>query len=80
MRLAILDNGFTGLSWWKAQFAKRAFGSIPSVLAVTLYRPKFFGKDFTTCFSKNLLHTKAWSRGEAELFAAFVSRLNQCQF
>jgi hypothetical protein len=44
------------------------------------YRPQFFGRPHS-------LHTHAvmrggseWSIGERELFAAFVSRLNQCHF
>jgi len=52
----------------------------PDVIRTLRYRPHFFGRPHT-------LHTQAvmrgeseWSVGERELFAAFVSRLNQCHF
>ena len=80
MRLAILDSGH-GL-WTKALFAFIRTVSrqpIPEALKLIAYRPDFFGH------SKKITHEamrgpSAWSVGDRELMAAFVSTANECEY
>lgn len=52
----------------------------PDVLRVVLYRPEFFGTPMNAAVHHALRGPSPWTVGERELFAAFVSRLNQCLF
>lgn len=44
------------------------------------YRPEFFGQPFSAYLQAALRGPSDWSVGERELFAAFVSRKNQCNY
>lgn len=44
------------------------------------YRPKLFGRHYSACCQEALRGPSEWSVGERELFAAFVSKQNQCLF
>ena len=44
------------------------------------YRGSFFGKPHTRHTQAVMRGPSEWSVGERELFAAFVSRVNQCEF
>jgi hypothetical protein len=48
-------------------------------LALT-YRPDLLNKDLAGYIQRAMHGSGGWSRGEAELFAAFVSKLNSCNF
>ena len=52
----------------------------PDVARVIAYRPEMFGLPFSTCLEDVMRGPSEWSVGERELFAAFVSRKNQCPF
>lgn len=52
----------------------------PDVVRTLLYRPEFFGKPFSGITHSVMRLSREWSAGECELFAAFVSRKNQCPF
>ena len=60
----------------------RAYTGNPTVDVVkTLhYRPEVFGRPFSAAVDEAMRGPSDWSPGERELFAAFVSRLNQCLF
>ncbi len=53
---------------------------VPDVVRTLLYRPEFFGKPFSRITHSVMRLGREWSAGECELFAAFVSRKNQCPF
>ena len=53
---------------------------VPDVLRIILYRPEFFGQSYYVWTQAIMRGPSAWSVGEREIFAAFVSRLNQCVF
>ena len=44
------------------------------------YRPALFGQPFSAYLEAALRGPSDWSVGERELFAAFVSRTNQCAY
>ena len=55
-------------------------GHAPGVVRTLLYRKDFFGKRFSELTQQVMRGPSAWSVGEREIFAAFVSRRNQCVF
>jgi hypothetical protein len=52
----------------------------PDVVRTLRYRKAFFGQPHTVHTQTVMRGHSAWTVGERELFAAFVSRLNQCLF
>jgi hypothetical protein len=55
-------------------------GHAPGVVRTLLYRKEFFGRPFSILTHQVMRGPSPWSVGEREMFAAFVSRLNQCVF
>lgn len=50
------------------------------VLKTLNYRPEIFGSAFSDALDVAMRGPSDWSAGERELFAGFVSSLNQCPF
>ncbi|NUS07431.1 MAG: alkylhydroperoxidase AhpD family core domain-containing protein [Nonomuraea sp.] len=81
MRLDILDHGY-GLGT-KLLFAViRLFSGhpVPDAAKLVFYRPDFYGaraKEFT---HEAMRGPSAWSVGDRELMAAYVSKVNDCAF
>ena len=50
------------------------------VLKTLYYRPELFGRPFSAALHEAMRGPSDWGAGERELFAAFVSSLNQCPF
>jgi hypothetical protein len=50
------------------------------VLKALYYRPEIFGRPFSDALDLAMRGDSDWTPGERELFAAFVSSLNQCPF
>jgi uncharacterized peroxidase-related enzyme len=81
MRLDILDHGH-GLGA-KVLFAViRAISRqpIPEVVKLVMYRPEFLGTHMKVLTHEAMRGPSAWSVGDRELMAAFVSKANQCEF
>ena len=81
MRLAILDSGH-GFGT-KALFAfirTVTRQPIPEILKLIRYRPDFFGAPMKNIVHEAMRGPSAWSVGDRELMAAFVSKTNQCEF
>ena len=55
-------------------------GHAPGVVRTLRYRKNFFGGRFSELTQQVMRGPSPWTVGERELFAAFVSRLNQCVF
>jgi hypothetical protein len=55
-------------------------GHAPGVVRTLRYRKSFFGSPFSELTQQVMRGPSPWTVGERELFAAFVSRLNQCVF
>jgi hypothetical protein len=53
---------------------------VSDISRVLAYRAEFFGSAYSTCLQDVLRGPSEWSVGERELFAAFTSYQNQCQF
>lgn len=81
MRLRILEKGFRPLQ--KAILGiLRAIsgGKVPGPILVLSYRRELCGKYLAPCYQEGMRKATEWSLGEVELFAAFVSKLNECKY
>ncbi|NQW05470.1 MAG: hypothetical protein HQ485_15815 [Acidobacteria bacterium] len=52
----------------------------PDVVRTLQYRRHLFGRSHSAHTQEVMRGPSKWSIGEREVFAAFVSRLNQCHF
>lgn len=80
MRLTILDNGHTWpqkLVMWLINFS---MGHIPGPIKLLTYRKRWFGDPYSACMQEGMRQAKSWKKAELELFAAFVSKLNECTY
>lgn len=59
---------------------KTGGGYVPDVVKTLLHRPALFGKAMGEAFQDTMRRPSDWHVGELELFAAFVSRQNECVF
>lgn len=81
MRLAALDTGHKLTT--KALFAfirTMSRHPVPDVVKTLLYRPEFFGGAMNEVFQETMRGSSEWSIGERELMAAYVSKVNECEF
>jgi hypothetical protein len=54
--------------------------TVPDVVRTLWYRKGFFGRWQSALTQQVMRGPSDWTVGQRELFAAFVSRLNQCPF
>jgi hypothetical protein len=81
MRLAAVDTGHTPENVEVLDRIREQRGSEPSgVLKTLYYRPEIFGRAFSAALDLAMRGPSDWSAGERELFAGFVSKLQQCPF
>jgi len=81
MRLAILDRGHTLKT--KAMFAVIRTLSrvpVPDVVKTLQYRPEFFGTPMGVVFQTAMRGPSEWPVAEREMMAAYVSKVNECEF
>jgi len=53
---------------------------IPGPILALSYRRNACGRHLARCVQEALRGAREWSVGEIEIFAAFVSKLNRCEF
>jgi hypothetical protein len=81
MRLGCVDSGHAPTARAILDSIEAVSGRPPSDVVKTLYyRPEVFGGPFSDVLDVAMRGESDWSPGERELFAAFVSSLNQCLF
>ena len=81
MRLPALDTGHKLAT--KALFAfirRMSRHPVPDVVKTMQYRPEFFGTPMGALFQETMRGPSAWSIGDRELMAAYVSKVNECEF
>ena len=81
MRLDKLDRGHPLKT--KALFAMIRVLSrqpVPDVVKLLRYRPEYFGAPMSELFQAVMRGPSPWSIGDRELFAAYVSKVNECEF
>lgn len=52
----------------------------PGPIITFTYKRNMFGKHFAQAYQEALRKATQWSKAELELFAAFVSKQNECQY
>ena len=80
MRLEILDSGHRPLQKLQLALMRVATGSVPGPIAVMSYRREWMGKRYAALTQRVMRAAREWTIAEVELFAAFVSKQNQCSF
>lgn len=81
MRLRCVERGHSFLQKLRLGVVRWLMGHrAPDIVRVLFYRPELFGQRFSACLQRAMRGPSAWSIGERELFAAFISRLNRCAF
>ena len=81
MRLRCLEAGHEPVEAEMLDFIRVQRGvEPPDVLKTLHYRPEIFGRPFSDALELAMHGDSDWTVGERELFAAFVSSLNQCPF
>jgi hypothetical protein len=82
MRLAVVDHGHRPAEAAILTEIAQARGlpTASGVLKTLYYRPELFGLPFSAALDEAMRGPSDWSPGERELFAGFVSSLNQCPF
>jgi hypothetical protein len=81
MRLAALDTGHSLRI--KALFVLVRLITrhrAPDVVKTLMYRPAFFGGAMGDLFQEVMRGPSEWSVADRELMAAFVSKVNACEF
>ncbi len=81
MRLKKVEEGHGFLTKLKlGLFGVVARRRAPDVVRTLFYRPEFFGEHYSEILQDVMRGDSDWTVGERELFAAYVSKKNQCLF
>ncbi len=81
MRLGVVESGHDPREAAVLDLLRVASGREPVDVVKTLhYRPEIFGRPFSDALDLAMRGESDWSPAERELFAAYVSSLNQCPF
>ena len=81
MRLACVESGHEPSEAKVLELIRMQRGTdAPDVMKTLHYRPELFGRPFSEALDLAMRGSSDWSIGERELFAGFVSSLNQCPF
>ncbi|MGH3972978.1 MAG: carboxymuconolactone decarboxylase family protein [Pseudonocardiaceae bacterium] len=81
MRLAVLDTGHDRPAALALRLMARLTRSDPpEIVRLGCYRHRFFGTPFFDLVQELMRGRSSWTVGERELFAAYVSKTNECPF
>lgn len=81
MRLEILNSGYSFGTKLLFAFIRLVSGQpLPDAARLVFYRPDFYGKPMTAFTQEAMRGPSAWSIGDRELMAAYVAKMNECEF
>jgi uncharacterized peroxidase-related enzyme len=81
MRPAILDHDYGLGPRILFRFIRLLSGHpVPDAAKIMFYRPDFYGNPMKELTHEVMRGDSAWSIGDRELMAAYVSKLNECPF
>lgn len=81
MRLDILNHGYTPATKLLFKVIRLFSGHpVPDAAKLVFYRPKFYGAAAKQFTHEAMRGPSAWSVGDRELMAAYVSKLNESAF
>lgn len=79
-RLQVLDSGLNPLQQVQMKLINRIVGHAPGPIATLSYRRDWFGRYYNDLCQEAMRGVTEWRKHEVELFAAFVSSRNRCQY
>lgn len=81
MRLKILNSGYSFATKVLFTFIRLVSGQpLPDAARLVFYRPDFYGKPMTAFTQEAMRGSSVWSVGDRELMAAYVAKMNECEF
>lgn len=81
MRLPVIERGERVRDRLLYKVVRAVSGHpMPDVVRTLRYRAAQFGTPFNDLIQDVMRGPSAWSVGERELFAAYVSKRNECEF
>ena len=81
MRLKILNSGYGfGTKVLFAFIHAASRHPVPDAAKLVYYRPDFYGTPMRVIAHEAMRGASQWSVGDRELMAAFVSKMNECEF
>ena len=80
MRLTALEHGHRPPERARIAELRERDGYVSDISLALRYRPELFGEPFSELLQQVMKGPSEWTEAERELFAAFVSALNQCPF
>src|SRR3954468_20594791 len=81
MRLKILNSGYGfGAKVLFAFIQAVSRQPVPDAAKLVFYRPDFYGTPMKEFTHEAMRGSSAWSVGDRELMAAYVSKMNECKF
>jgi len=81
MRLKILNSGYSLSRKMLFTFIRVVSGQpVPDAAKLVFYRPDFYGKPMAALTHEAMRGISAWSVGDREMMAAFVAKMNECEF
>lgn len=80
MRLSVVEHGHRPLQKLQLAIIGSLVGHVPGPILVNSYRKELFGKQFAACLQRGMRGVGAWTASEREVFAAFVSKMNDCAY
>src|SRR5262245_32682697 len=81
MRLGILNRGYgPGTKLLFALIRLFSGPPVPDAAKLVFYRPDFYGAQAKEFTHEAMRGPSAWSVGDRELMAAYVSKVNECAF
>jgi uncharacterized peroxidase-related enzyme len=81
MRLGILNRGYgPGTKLLFALIRLFSGQPVPDAAKLVFYRPDFYGAAMKEFTHEAMRGPSAWSVGDRELMAAYVSKANECEF
>jgi hypothetical protein len=80
VRLQALEHGHDAAEQARIAERRERNGYVSDISLALRYRPELFGAPFSELLQQVMKGPSPWTEGERELFAAFVSAVNQCPF
>jgi uncharacterized peroxidase-related enzyme len=81
LRLKILNSGYSlGVKLLFSVIRIVSHHPVPDAAKIVFYRGDFYGSNMKKLSHEAMRGPSAWSAGDRELMAAFVSKINECPF
>jgi uncharacterized peroxidase-related enzyme len=81
MRLQILNSGYSFGTKLLFAFIRLVSGQpLPDAARLVFYRPDFYGTPMGAFTQEAMRGPSTWSIGDRELMAAYVAKMNECEF